>query len=203
MFIDFRMAGSLREAIVDGNSFEKIRDSMEALDELNLNQGFLIQAITDQDGYYKPIYHGSVDTENQTYAMMVLSHMTSTNRPYFVAGIEQAESPQALHGTPKKFFDQSSPIAANVSRLNKIMNQYFPKLKPFESSNILIANGEQVVIQRKYKDGKSALLVVIDRSTTSKNILAAKNQFKSANELFRWGEFGSKVETYLAEIPLN
>lgn len=203
MFIDFRMAGSLREAIVDGNSFGKIKESMEALEELQLDQGFLIQAITDQDGYYRPIYHGNPETENKTYGMMILSHMTSTNRPYYVSGIEQPESPEAVHGTPKKFFDQSSPIAAQVSRINNIMNSHFHLLKPFSSHDILNADNDKIIIRREYKDSSAALLMVIDRSYKSVHINKAKADFKPTKDLFRWGEFGSNVETYLAEIPLK
>lgn len=201
-FIDFPRAGAVRKAVVNEESFDAIRKTVMELEDLGVDNAYFTQAVTDQDGFYPPIYHGTPETECKTYAALTLSNMTSTNRPYYVAGLEQAEAHDALRNMPRKFFDNSSPPAKNLARINQYMNENFMNLRPFTSADILVADQNHMVIKRMFKDGKKSVLMVLDRSHQSTHINAAKSQFKPNKEIFRWGEFGGNIETYLAEVAL-
>jgi hypothetical protein len=200
-FIDFPLSGKVRESVLQNGSFSLIKDEVEKMEGLGLDQGYFIQAITDQDAYYPPMYHGTDRSLQNTYAVTMMSNVLSTNRPYYVAGLETAVPEGTPRNQPSTLVDTASPAFKGIETMNHYFNQNFANLAPFESGMIEKADGGQLVVRRPFKDGKKSLLMVIDRSRSSKNINTVVSKTPGAKQVFRWGEYGGEVECYMAEVP--
>lgn len=199
-FIDFRISGAIREALNSSGDFRTISNAIMDLKNVGLDQSFLVPAITDQDGYYPPTYHGDPITESLTYANLLITNMVSTNRPYSVAGLEQS----VPHGTgtsrPSVFWDKGSPVAGNLSYLNGIMNREFPRLRPFDSTDIIRSDKNVLVVSRTIQETGEKLVLLVDRNTNSTSAQEMLSKSPSGRQLFEWGRWGQGVLVTLLSI---
>lgn len=200
-FIDFPLSGAIRRSIVDGHDFGEISKELKKMDELGLDQRFFTQAITDQDAYYRPMYHGTDRSLQNVYAVTMASNVLSSNRPYYVAGLEQSVPEGTERNTPEKLVDTSSPAYSGLRKMNQYFNDNFEKLEKFDSSHVVKADGGQLIVKRPFKDGSKSLLMIIERSRQSSHINQQLPKHPGAKTIFRWGEFGGEVECFLAEVP--